>query len=173
MLFSFLRNRQLRIYSTLLAAVLGAVVVFLVDPYIEGGGRSIVFLQLSLDRNAAEQVVATWGGGAAIRFSRTIWLDYLFACAYALSLASWLLRLIEKKGLSSSRRYSAAVWLALAAGMSDWMENSLELFFLTDPEGFPGPLFTFHSLFVWLKFTALAFSLLVLLRLLIHPQDPK
>ncbi len=47
------------------------------------------------------------------------------------------------------------VAIALFAGMSDWVENSLELWFLQDMDHFSSTLFFIHSVLSTLKWLAL------------------
>ena len=51
--------------------------------------------------------------------------------------------------------YMIFVYVAIFAGLSDWIENSLELCFLDDIDGFSQGLFWTHSMIATLKWLAL------------------
>ncbi len=60
-----------------------------------------------------------------------------------------------KRKAKSGLPYLLFAYVAVLAGALDWLENTLELRFLDDVEGFPKRLFFFHSIVATLKWLAL------------------
>jgi hypothetical protein len=173
MMLSIVGKKQTLVFSTLLTVILALFVILVVDPYIEGEhGASIVTLQRSFDRNSADTVLATWGSDAAARFNRSIWVDYLFALVYPVALASWLLLLISKKGLLSSVYCRSSIYIALSAGLFDWIEDSMELWYINKTSELPEIFFFLHSLAASAKFTAIVVAALCIVILLLKKGQP-
>ena len=168
-MFSILGRKQTLILSTLLTIILILVIILIVDPYIEGTkGASILSLQCSFDRTHADAVLRTWGSDAAVRFNQMIWVDYLFAFVYPVALASWLLFFINKQqGLISYVYCRSSVYIALSTGLFDWIEDSMELWYINKTSELPEIFFFLHSLAASAKFAAIFLVLLCIVILLL------
>ena len=146
---NFLAHKKIVIISMLLTLMLFAVVMFVVNPLIDGKeGFDVIALQLAFSKEAGEKIIASWDVTA---FYKWIVFDYLYAFAYGLFFASLISWLEKEKGVT----YSIFPYIAVAAALLDWMENSLELWFLHDPAAFPSTLFFLHSCLAALKWLAL------------------
>ena len=146
---TFLANKKSVILLAILTAFMAFVVMGIVNPMIDGkDGLSVIALQLSFDKAAAKEIVSTWDIEA---FREWIFTDYIYALSYVLFFASLLLWLGKEKHVDVKR----FVAIALFAGMSDWVENSIELWFLQDMDHFSSTLFFIHSVLSTLKWLAL------------------
>lgn len=133
---------------------------------IPAGAPGILALQLAFSRERFLAVLAAWGPDAAGFYVTGMWLDYLYPAAYALALAGWIAR------LGRDRTGAPGAWgrflfrLPLAAGLLDWLENSLHLVVLMLP-AVPGAgaLVWAASLAAALKWSLAGISLLAVLGL--------
>ena len=145
----FLAHKKIVMLSMITTIILGTIVMLFVDPLIDGGnGFDVIALQLSFDKAAAQEIVSSWDISA---FRKWIIMDYLYAMSYMIFFASLILWLEKRKGLA----HGYVSIIALCAGIFDWIENSLELWFLQDTESFSATLFFVHSLLATLKWLAL------------------
>lgn len=155
----FLINKRVVIISMISTLIMGSIVMLFVDPLIDGGnGFGVIALQLSFDKLSAQEIVSTWNIAA---FHKWIIMDYIYALSYMTFFASLILWLEKRKGLAHS--YISSI--ALGAGIFDWIENSLELWFLQDMEAFSSTLFFIHSVLATLKWLALPIILATLIKL--------
>ena len=146
---TFLANKKTVILSAIFTAVMAFIVMTIVNPMIDGkDGLSVIALQLSFDKAVAKEIVSTWNIEA---FREWIFTDYIYALSYVLFFASLLLWLGREKHVN----VKWFVAIALCAGMFDWVENSLELWFLQDTDHFSSTLFFIHSVLSTLKWLAL------------------
>ncbi len=177
MMLSLLGRKRTLLLSTLLTVILGLIVFFAVDPYIQGEeGMSIVKLQCSFDRTHADEVLQSWGNGAAARFNRSIWVDYLFALVYPVAFASWLVRFIVKKGLLSSLYCRSSIYIVLSAGIFDWIEDSMEFWYINGFSDLSGQFFFLHSLAACAKFAAVLTAvpcIVFLIRRSVHTKEKR
>jgi hypothetical protein len=146
---NLLAHKKIVIISMLFMLVLFAVVMLVVNPVIDGkNGLDVIAMQLAFSKEAGEKIIASWDVTA---FYKWIVFDYLYAFAYGIFFASLISWLEKKKGVA----YSLFSYIAVAAALFDWTENSLELWFLHDPAGFSSVLFFVHSCLAALKWLAL------------------
>jgi len=151
-------NKMLRI-STIFLFILFSIVIFYVDPMIDGkDGSGVIALQLSFFVDRAIEVVNSWGIGGAYRFKKYIFTDYIYAIAYVLFFVSVLKVLIHKK--RASNRYNFFVYFAILAGILDWVENSIEIAFVSNMQNFSEILFFLHSVISVIKWSALPIVLI-------------
>ena len=145
----FLSNKKIVIFSAITTTIMAFIVMVIFDPLVDGkNGFDVIALQLSFIKEVGVGIVSSWNIEA---FQTWIVLDYLYAFSYMVFFASLLLWLAKKKGVSSG----IYPYIALCAGVCDWIENSLELWFLSDIEGFSSTLFFVHSIVATLKWLAL------------------
>jgi len=146
---STLANKKVVVLSMIATLVMAFVVMVIVDPTIDGNdGLGVIALQLSFFIDKAKEIVSSWDIEA---FRRLIVFDYIYALSYMIffaSLISWL----EKE---KAQPKSIFPYVAIGAGIFDWIENSLELWFLSDMDGFSSTLFFTHSILATLKWLAL------------------
>ena len=90
-----LATKSTVIISAILTAIMGFIVMVIVDPMIDGkDGLSVFALQLSFDKTVAKSIVSTWDIEA---FREWIFTDYIYAVSYVLFFASLLLWLGKEK----------------------------------------------------------------------------
>ena len=146
---NFLTDKKVVIISMITTLIMAYIVMFIFDPMVDGkDGLSVIALQLAFEKSKGIQIVSSWDIEA---FNRGIVLDYLYALSYMIFFASLISWLEKKKQITSS----LFPYIALLAGVFDWIENSLELWFLHDVEAFSSTLFFIHSIFSILKWLAL------------------
>ena len=157
---TFLANKKTVILSAIFTAIMAFIVMVIVNPIIDGeNGLGVIALQLSFDKTIAKEIISTWNIGA---FKEWIFTDYIYTLSYVLFFASLLLWLGKEKHVNVKR----FVAIAFFAGMFDWVENSLELWFLQDMDHFPSTLFFIHSVLSTLKWLALPVVLWKIVQLL-------
>lgn len=162
-----LGKKYVLIGSFVLMAIMFAIVMFFVNPLIDGGdGSGVLQLQLSFDKGRGIEIINSWGAAGTDHFNRWIFTDYIYALAYSLFLASLTAFLVTKqgKGRYPVSRYFVA--LAFASGVLDCLENTLEILFIKDPYGFAESLFFLHSVVALLKWAAVALVMAYILALL-------
>ncbi len=145
----FLANKKVVIISMITTLIMAYIVMVVFDPMVDGkDGLSVIALQLAFEKSKGIQIVSSWDIEA---FNKGIVLDYLYALSYMVFFASLVAWLEKKRDISPS----LFPYIALSAGVFDWIENSLELWFLHDVEAFSSTLFFIHSIFSTLKWLAL------------------
>ena len=146
---NFLTDKKVVIISMITTLIMAYIVMFVFDPMVDGkDGLGVIALQLAFEKSKGIQIVSSWDIEA---FNKGIILDYLYALSYMIFFASLISWLEKKKQITSS----LFPYIALLAGVFDWIENSLELWFLHDVEAFSSTLFFIHSIFSILKWLAL------------------
>ncbi len=162
-----LGKKYVLISSFVLMTVMFVIVMFIVNPLIDGGdGFGVLQLQLSFDKNLGIEKINSWGEAGVDHFNRWIFTDYIYALAYSLFLASLTAFLVTKKGKGSYSVGRYVVSLAFASGVLDSLENTMELFFINKPYGFSESLFFLHSIVALLKWTAVAVVIAYIIALL-------
>lgn len=168
-----LASKKLLVTSTLSTLVMFVVVMFIVNPMVDqNNGLGVIQLQLIFDKNAAIQLIQTWGSHGVENFIHFIFADYLYALSYAFLFASLLATLIVKKAKEHDERFTWTIYLGFVAAMLDWTENTLELFFLHNPDSFSDTLFVFHSLVASLKWLILPVVVGYIILLIRKSQTP-
>jgi hypothetical protein len=146
---NFLANKKTVIFFGITTLIMAYIVMAIVDPMIDrSNGASVIALQLAFFKENGLKIVSTWDIEA---FKKWIFTDYIYALSYMLffsSLALWLAKI---------KNTTAGIYpyIAIMAGIFDWIENSLELWFLNSLESFSSALFFMHSIFSTLKWLAL------------------
>ena len=156
--------------STIFLFVMFSIVIFYVDPMIDGkDGSGVIALQLSFFVDRAIEVVNSWDIGGADRFKKYIFTDYIYAIAYVLFFVSVLKVLIHKK--RASNRYNFFVYFAILAGILDWVENSIEIAFVSNMQNFSETLFFLHSVISVIKWSALQIVLIGIFKLIFKKSE--
>jgi Na+/citrate or Na+/malate symporter len=150
-----------------------AIVMFYANPLIDGGnGSGLIKLQLAYDKEAGIEIINSWGASGIDHFNQWIFTDYIYAFSYAVFFASLLSILIMKKGKEEFLVYRFGVYLAFVAGLLDWIENTMELFFVNNYSGFPSALFFLHSIVATVKWAALPVAVAYIVVLLANANKP-
>ena len=157
----FISNRNFVIVSLIATLIMGFVVMYIVNPLIDGkNGLDVIALQLAFSKERALEIIASWDIN---NFKRFIIFDYIYALCYMLFFASLILWLGKKRGINTTK----FAYIAILAGVFDWIENSLELWFLNNQDSFSSTLFFIHSILATLKWLALPIVLFVIIKLII------
>jgi len=158
----FVANKKVVIISMMTTLIMAYIVMFVFDPMVDGkDGLGVIALQLAFEKSKGIQIVSSWNIEV---FNKGIILDYLYALSYMIFFASLVSWLEKKRDILPS----FFPYIALLAGAFDWIENSLELWFLHDEEAFSSTLFFIHSIFATLKWLALpliVWRIIILFRL--------
>jgi hypothetical protein len=163
MIVNYFAKRSVVLSAAAMTIGMFVIVMFVVNPMIDGGdGLSVIALQLAFDKDKGEAIVNHWN---VATFDRWIFTDYLYAASYTLFFSSLILWLMKTKNKSGSP-YLFFIFAAVAAGVFDWIENTLELWFLHNPDGMPETLFWAHSAIASLKWLALPVVLIGIVLLL-------
>jgi hypothetical protein len=156
-----LGSRKVLFFSLNMTITMFLVVMFYVNPFIDGqNGMGVIALQLSFYKETGMGIVNTWGSLGVEHFNQGIFADYVYALSYSVFFASLLSRLILRKGLSEKALYTWVIYAAFAAGLMDWIENTIEIFFLKSPQDFSASLFFIHSVISTIKWSALPIVML-------------
>jgi len=153
--------------SLILMLIMFSIIMFFVNPYIDGiNGIGVIKLQLAFNKDIGIEIIESWGESGIVHFNRWIFVDYIYAVSYSAFFASLLSLLILQKEKDKSLKYTWVVVLAFVACAFDWIENTMELFFLNNPSGFPDSLFFLHSVIATLKWAAVPIAVAYVLVLL-------
>jgi len=146
---SYLANKKAVIFFGITTLIMAYIVMAVVDPMIDrGNGTSVIALQLAFLKENGLKIVSTWDIEA---FKKWIFTDYIYALSYMIFFSSLALWLAKVKNTTAG----IYPYIAIMAGVFDWIENSLELWFLNSPDTFSAELFFIHSIFSTLKWLAL------------------
>jgi len=168
-----LNKKPVLIGSLILMSISFVIVMFFVNPSIDGGnGTEVIKLQLSFDKEAGTAIINGWGESGIEHFKQWIFTDYIYAFAYSVFFASLLSFLILKKGMGASFVYRGAIYLAFAAGFFDWVENTMELSFLSNPSEFSSILFFLHSIVAVAKWATIPIAVAYIVILLAKTDKP-
>jgi hypothetical protein len=162
-----LGNKYVLISSFVLMAIMFVIVMFVVNPLIDGGdGFGVLQLQLSFDKGRGIETINSWGEAGVDHFNRWIFTDYIYALAYSLFLASLTAFVFKKQGKGSYSVSRYVVFIAFSSGALDSLENTMELLFIKNPFGFSDGLFFLHSVAALLKWTSVAVVIAYIVALL-------
>ncbi len=162
-MINFLGRPSTLFSSFVFVCVMFVVVMFYANPMIDGGdGSGLLSLQLAFYREAGEAIVSRWGDKGVDNFKAWIFLDYIYAVAYSLFLAS-LLSFLALKNARRLKYENLIIGLSFSAGVLDCVENTIEVFFVDNPSGFPEVVFFAHSVFALIKWM---FVFIVLLNII-------
>ena len=156
-------NRVLLLFGIFML-IMFIVVMFIVNPLIDNkNGLEVIKLQLLFNKEKALALTSSW---SIDNFKRYIFTDYIYAISYTLFLSSLLLNLINKN-IKKFKKFMIFIYLVLVAGLCDWIENSLELYFFANSANFSNSLFILHStisLIKWLALPIVLASIVILIR---------
>jgi hypothetical protein len=124
-----LGKKKVLISSLVFMSIMFVVVMFFVNPLIDGGsGSGVLDLQLSFKKNVGIDIINGWGTSGVDHFN--LW----------------------GKGTFLTR--NLFVPLAFFSGTLDFIENTMELYFINNPYAFSNTLFFLHSVVALFKWTA-------------------
>ena len=165
-MLNILSNKSVIVISTLVTLIMFTVVMFIVNPSIDGkNGMGVIELQLSLNKEVGIEIINSWTQSGIENFNQLIFTDYIYALAYSIFFASILSVLILKKSKQNILKYKLIVYLPFIAGLFDWIENTLELSFINNPIEFSNILFFIHSIIASLKWIALPIIVTFIIKL--------
>ena len=168
-----LNKKSVLIGSLISMTMMFAIVIFYANPHIDGGnGSGLIKLQLAYDKNAGIDIINSWGAAGIDHFNQWIFTDYLYAVSFSVFFASLLSILIVKKGKEEYLAYRTVVYLAFVAGLLDWIENTMELFFVNNSSEFSGVLFFLHSIVATVKWATLPIAVVYIVVLLAKENKP-
>lgn len=167
-----LGNRKLLITSMIMTSIMFCIVMFFANPLIDGkNGMGLLALQLAFEKTSGMAIVNSWGPLGIERFNRWIFTDYIYALSYTAFFVSLLSWLMLKNGITDKSRHALVLYAPLVAGSMDWIENTMEIFFLKSPEDFSNALFFVHSLVSTIKWSALPIVIVYIVALLIRQRS--
>jgi len=165
-MLNILSKKRVIIISTVITLIMFIVVMFIVNPFIDGkNGISVLALQLSFDKEVGIKIINSWTESGIENFNKFIFTDYIYALGYSIFFASILSAFILKKGKQNISKYKLIIYLPFIAGLFDWIENTLELLFINNPSEFSNILFFIHSLIASLKWLALPIIAIFIVKL--------
>lgn len=145
----YLANKKIVLTSSITTVIMAFIVMVLFDPMVDGkNGFDVIALQLSFSKEIGVDIVSNWNIEA---FKKWIVLDYLYALSYMIFFASIIFWLEKERSVP----YSKYPYIAIFAGVFDWIENSIEVWFLNNMDGFSSTIFFIHSILATLKWLAL------------------
>lgn len=146
--------------SLTLVAILGKIV----NPRITGQpGKGMIELQLAFEKSKGLEIISRWGSDGIIAFNQLIFVDYLYPVAYSIFFASlYAYQAVQKKSISPIDE--KIIYLPFIAGFLDWIENTMELFFVNSPQTFSNELFFTHSIIALIKWVLVIGILLLTLK---------
>lgn len=112
------------------------LVLWRIDGELTGGmGESSLYLQLAFSRARFENILASWRPGGLDHFIGTLWINFLYAVAYAVLLASAPLYFSKSRGRSEPASMTAldklVFMLPFCAGACDWIVHALYIAYFT------------------------------------------
>ena len=165
-MLNILSKRSVIIISTVITLVMFVVVMFIVNPSIDGkNGIGVLALQLAFDKEIGVEIINSWSKSGIENFNKFIFTDYIYALGYSIFFASILSVLILKKLIQNSSKVKLIIYLPFIAGLFDWTENTLELLFINNPIEFSNTLFFIHSIIATLKWLALPIIVTFIIKL--------
>ena len=158
-----LASKKIVLISMITTVCMFILVMFIANPIIDTkNGIDVILLQLIFDKHKAIELVSHWDVAV---FNKWIITDYLYALSYTVFFVSLLSWLIKVKGISKTNRYHFFMYIAMLAGLLDWVENSLELWFLYDMHAFSATLFWVHSFVASIKWLCLPIMIFGIVKL--------
>lgn len=158
--------------SLIFMLIMFSIVMFSINPQIDGiNGIGVIKLQLSFNKDVGIDIIESWGETGVSNFKRWIFVDYIYALSYSVFFASLLSLLILQKGKVKLFKYTWVVVLSFVAGAFDWIENTLELFFINNPLGFSDSLFFLHSIIATLKWAAVPIAVVYVVALVVKKSE--
>jgi len=147
-------NKKALIGTGIFMGVMYVIVMLIVNPLIDGNmGFEVIGLQLSFSIESGLSIIENWGEIGQLNFLKYIFTDYIYALSYALFLASLYAYYVVKNRIEISSSVKFIVLLPFFAAGLDMIENTIEIFFINNPDGFLPALFMFHSVVAMLKWS--------------------
>lgn len=158
--------------SLVLMSIMFVIVMFFVNPSIDGGnGSGVLELQLSFEKSRGIEIIYGWGESGVNHFKRWIFTDYIYAFSYSLFFASLISSLVLKRGKGAHLNNIIFVYIAFLSGALDFVENSMELFFINNPYVFSDNLFFMHSIVATLKWIAVTIAIVYIVVILTKKEE--
>lgn len=162
-MLNVLNNKNIIIISTVITLLMFVIVMFIVNPSIDGkNGMGVLALQLVFDKELGIEIINSWGKLGIDNFNQLIFTDYIYALGYSVLFSSILSVLILRK---AKENYNLIIYLPFVAGLFDWIENTIELFFINNPIEFSSSIFFIHSIVASLKWLTLPIIVSVIIKL--------
>jgi len=156
-----LGKKRVVIVSAVMTIVMFIIVMGIINPMIDGSnGMGVLALQLAFDKALGIEIIQSWGERGAESFRFLILADYLYAICYSIFFASLLSRLI----IQHSKVNQSLLFIPFIAGLFDWIENTMEILFMSNPMEFSETLFFIHSIVASLKWVTLPVVLAFILK---------
>ncbi len=120
----------------LAAGICTVVFLFLIhnssNKYLPENAPGIIAIQFCASPETFMAVLKQWGEAGVTGYREHLWLDYLFPASYAIFFAS-LIAWLERKRTISTGKIPIIFIFPLAAGLLDWLENTIHLQLLENP----------------------------------------
>ena len=150
------QNKKILILFGLLTSILFTIVMFVVNPLIDGKtGLEVIKLQIAFQTETGRIIINNWQEIGKENFLKYIFTDYLYAISYSIFLASIYMNKLLKKNIQLSKKHLFIFILPFIAGIFDMIENTIEILFIKNPVNFSEIIFGLHSVFATLKWIAL------------------
>ncbi len=159
------RTKKIMIGTGILTGIMYIIVMFIINPLIDNKlGLEVIKLQLAYTTENGKTIINNWHKIGQQNFLKYIYTDYLYALTYALFLSTLYLHKILKNNIKIIRKHYIILTLPFIAGLFDMVENTIEIFFIKDPNDFPASLFAFHSILSSIKWLLLPIMIYYLLK---------
>lgn len=158
-------NKKALIGFGILTGIMYVIVMFIINPMIDGKtGLEVIKLQLSFTTENGKTILNGWNEIGQQNFLKYIYTDYIYAIAYSFFLSSLYLNKVLKNNIRIMGKHIFILILPFVAGLFDMIENTIEIFFIKNPNGFSELLFSLHSVLASLKWLGLPNILYFLIR---------
>lgn len=159
------KNKKVLIGFGILTGIMYIIVMFIINPMIDGKmGIEVIKLQLSFTTENGKSILNGWNEIGQQNFLKYIYTDYIYAFAYSIFLSSIYLNKVLKNNIKIVGKHILILLLPFVAGLFDMIENTIEIFFIKNPNGFSELLFSFHSILASLKWLALPIIIYYLIK---------
>lgn len=157
--------KKIQILSGILTSILFIIVMFVVNPMIDGKiGLDVIKLQLSFHTDIGKSIIENWNEIGKQNFLKYIYTDYIYAFSYAIFLSSIYYTKLLKNKIHLKGTKVLILILPLIAGLFDMIENTIEIMFIKNSSEFPEYLFELHSILAFFKWLVLPFIFYFLIR---------
>jgi hypothetical protein len=158
-------NKKVLIGFGILTGIMFIIVMFIINPLIDGKtGMGVIKLQLAFTTQNGKSILNGWNVIGQQNFLKYIYTDYIYAFAYSFFLSSLYLNKVLKNNIKLKGKYLFIFILPFVAGLFDMIENTIEILFIKNPNGFPELLFSFHTILSSLKWLGLPIILYFLIK---------
>ncbi|MDD3591780.1 MAG: hypothetical protein PHO65_04020 [Sulfurovum sp.] len=164
---NFLRQGKVLGFFAVVTVIMFYLVMFKVNAEIDHhNGLNVLRLQLAFTLENADTIVREWEGLKAERFVNAMLYDYLYAFCYSFFFASLFAWLLHRRGLEDTN-YRFGIGIAFTAGVLDWLENSVEILYITHHPSMNEMLFFIHSVAASVKWLSLPVVLVLYIMILL------